>query len=192
MLIHPPRYFFGSPEAKFESAYHIGKKDTFLMQSEIVNYNALPKEWYIAVDYEFLPSEKLVSAAESKPVYDVSVTDFNVNNCYGFLEAGYYAPKDSPAFNKTSPDFKFTKDGSIVRAMGHLHDGGDRIVLKLNGKEVCDSQASYGGERGTLVAEDGTKWSTISDMTVCDKPIDVVKGDVMTITSVYDLTKHPL
>jgi hypothetical protein len=60
---------------------------------------------------------------------DVSVTDFNVNNCFGFAEAGYKPPVGQQQFSKQSPDFIMTQDGTFLYAMGHLHDGGTNIQL---------------------------------------------------------------
>jgi hypothetical protein len=60
-----------------------------------------------------------------------------------------------------------------------MHNGGDRMILYINGKEVCTSKSRY-GPRG------------ISGMSTCDKTIPVKKGDWLEMLSVYDLSKHPL
>ena len=65
-------------------------------------------------------------------------------------------------------------------AEGHMHNGGDRMELYLNDKELCVSKPRYG--------EDGV----IAGMSFCDKVVPVKKGDWITMSSVYDLTKHPL
>jgi hypothetical protein len=54
------------------------------------------------------------------------------------------------------------------------------MELYLNDKELCVSKPRYG--------EDGV----IAGMSFCDKVIPVKKGDWITMSSVYDLTKHPL
>jgi hypothetical protein len=140
---------------------------------------------YIAAEYEYI---------QGKPqgTEDVSVTDFNVNSCTGFLNAGYRPPNGEAQFNKTSPSFIISKEGTILHAMGHLHDGGTNIQLLINGRIVCDSKATYGGEQGTLETEDGKKWETISSMTACRDPIPVKTGDVITMVSMYDTALHPL
>lgn len=107
-------YFFTSPDGKYNSAYYVGTKDTFMMQSEVVNYSPEPKKWYIAADYEYVPGKP-------QGLEDVSVTDFNVNNCMGFLDAGYHPPKGAKKFTKVSPQFIVTQEGTIMHAMGHLH-----------------------------------------------------------------------
>jgi hypothetical protein len=60
-----------------------------------------------------------------------------------------------------------------------MHDGGDKMILSVNGKTVCESEAEY-------------KQNMLWSMTACGRPVDVKKGDWLTLTSVYDATKHPL
>jgi hypothetical protein len=60
-----------------------------------------------------------------------------------------------------------------------MHDGGDKMLLAVNDKVVCESLPEYKGKE---------LWS----MTACSGPIDVKKGDYITLTSVYDVPKHPL
>jgi hypothetical protein len=81
-------------------------------------------------------------------------------------------------------------DGTLS-CRGHLHDGGTNLVVRINGKEMCDSQAIYGGSAATAKMEDGRVWETINHMTRCINPILVKKGDNMTIEANYDFAKHP-
>ena len=66
------------------------------------------------------------------------------------------------------------------------------MVLNINDKFVCESQAKYGtSAHATLEQADGTKKESISEMSICsEKPIDINKGDVLTMTAVYDASKH--
>jgi hypothetical protein len=61
----------------------------------------------------------------------------------------------------------------------------------LNDKLVCNSEAEYGGEQGTLV-QDGKKWESISRIDQCIKPVPVKKGDLIKMVAVYNTEKHPL
>jgi hypothetical protein len=83
-------------------------------------------------------------------------------------------------------------DGQIINAKGHLHDGGVRVELKLNGKVVCDSKAIYGGDGGAGTDTTGRPWQTIRQMTQCTEPITVKKGDTLNLKSYYDTKSHPL
>jgi hypothetical protein len=62
---------------------------------------------------------------------------------------------------------------------GHMHDGGDKMILSVNNNTVCESLPEYKGDE---------LWG----MSACGGPVDVKKGDWITLTSVYDVTKHPL
>ena len=72
--------------------------------------------------------------------------------------------------------------------VGHLHDGGENIVLSLYGRENCNSKAHY-GERPEYVAEGSVnpnkqgKWATISDMDICQILTPVKKGDKLSIVA---------
>jgi hypothetical protein len=52
--------------------------------------------------------------------------------------------------------------------------------MKINGKLVCESFPTY-----------DTK-GVITNMSLCKTPIQVKKGDKVTITSFYDTKKHSL
>lgn len=75
---------------------------------------------------------------------------------------------------------KITDDVTIVWARGHLHMGGEKVELAVNGKVQCVSEATYDAN------------GVISTMSLCPQPIQLKKGDYMTVTSVYNLPKHPL
>jgi hypothetical protein len=59
------------------------------------------------------------------------------------------------------------------------------MVMYINDKEVCASQAVYakGGDNNE---------ETIHHMSKCENNIPVKKGDILTMSSVYDLKTHPL
>lgn len=58
------------------------------------------------------------------------------------------------------------------------------MILLLNGKEVCNSDAVYG--------KGGENYETILYMSPCPEAIPIKKGDMMELKSVYDLKTHPL
>jgi hypothetical protein len=72
-----------------------------------------------------------------------------------------------------------------------MHDGGTNIAMYVNGKEACSSEAIYGGPRGTRKGEDGKVWETMSGVKACRGPVEVKKGDTVTLKANYDLDKHP-
>jgi hypothetical protein len=38
-------YFFTTPDGKYESGYYVGPNDSFMMQSEVVNYSKKTQKW---------------------------------------------------------------------------------------------------------------------------------------------------
>jgi hypothetical protein len=67
-----------------------------------------------------------------------------------------------------------------------LHDGGTALLVRVNNKTACQSDAQYatgGKEAGT--------WDALSGMTICNDVIHVKKGDQLTIVAQYDLDLHP-
>jgi hypothetical protein len=73
-----------------------------------------------------------------------------------------------------------------------VHEGGEKIILLLNDKLICESRAVYGGSQGTFLREDGFKWEGISYMTPCHEPVNINRGDVLTMVSTYDTSNRPL
>jgi hypothetical protein len=63
-----------------------------------------------------------------------------------------------------------------------MHDGGERMMLYINDKLVCTSNAIY--------KKDTRDAGTIDGMSRCGEVIPVKKGDILTIESLYDLKRH--
>jgi hypothetical protein len=66
------------------------------------------------------------------------------------------------------------------------------MVLKVNGKVICESKAVYNAAN---IADGGAKTvggmsGMISDMTMCVEPVDVKKGDVVSMEADYDTDLH--
>jgi hypothetical protein len=72
-----------------------------------------------------------------------------------------------------------------------MHDGGDSVIAFVNGKKICTSTATY-GSAGAQTIVDGKKWTTISKMSECIEPLELKKGDNITIEATYDNVAHPL
>jgi hypothetical protein len=65
------------------------------------------------------------------------------------------------------------------------------MVLKLNGKVICDSNAVYKAENVDAATLTGGGMSPmISDMSICLTPVNVKKGDLLTMEANYDMLKH--
>jgi hypothetical protein len=57
---------------------------------------------------------------------------------------------------------------------------------------ICNAEAVYGGSNVNFNREDGETWEAISYMTPCVEPVQMKKGDVLTMTTYYDTELHPV
>ena len=64
------------------------------------------------------------------------------------------------------------------------------MVVTLNGKTICESQAQYGGLGHEQIQGNGEVWKTIASMSSCGESIRVRKGDKLNFVANFDLAKH--
>jgi len=147
--------------------FQIGASDRFSINADLVSLNSAASRIYIGFDLEYL---------KGRVGSDSTETLLTVESCGG---GRINANSRVPTATK-SGRYVFKENGSIVLAKGHLHAGGDSLVININGKVACESKAIYGKKGATA----------ISEMTVCPNIIKVKKGDVLTFTAKYDTTKH--
>jgi hypothetical protein len=102
-----------------------------------------------------------------------------------------HAPKGQSKFSFASNNLTIGRDGYLLNSRGHMHNGGVGVVVSVNGKESCTSKAIYGGEGHEGVDPDGKPWSTLRELTICDQPIEVKKGDKLGLEAQFDMEKHP-
>jgi len=163
----------GDTDTIFTTADGVYKSGFFLnsgalnMQYDMVNYNTAAKNIYINLEVEYVEGQEGKDAGHTLK----SVT------CQGLI--GPKIAASGPSVTSSSP-MTVSSDAIIVWARGHLHAGGEKMEMKLNGKVVCTSLPVY-DDKGV-----------ITTMGLCPEPIPVKKGQTMVITSTYDLSKHKL
>lgn len=152
--------------------------------SQTINYNDEEKQVYTVTELEYL---------EGKPHGYVQSTQQRVDPgiCGGPNGGGIHPPKGQSKFAVKSSSIVALRDGWIINARGHMHDGGIDIEFKINDKTVCDSRAVYGGEGHTAKTTDGKTWETIRESTYCNNTIPVKKGDKIFMQANYDVDLHP-
>lgn len=157
---------FTSKNGSFDSGFHATKNDKFIVQSDIVNYSNETRKVFLTFDLEYLDG---IHGQDATPNL-LSVTGCKIA-----------APKVNATgvATTTSQKFPVTVNGTIVSAKGHMHNGGDAMILRINGKDVCKSDAIY-------------KDDQIISMSGCDIAYPVRVNDAVELESVYDLAKHPL
>jgi hypothetical protein len=175
--------FSPRPGEKIKSGYYIGKGGDMKLSTELVNYDPVDKELYLTIDVEWSPGK-------DPDLLDVGGGAITADNCNDKEQAMHQPPKDRSIIYK-GESWNIIDDGYILNFNPHLHDGGIGIKVFVNEKLVCESNAIY-GEEGTANALDGKKWQTITGYTPCEHPIQINKGDKISMSSEYDLTKYRL
>jgi hypothetical protein len=186
---------FVAPEVDFNGGYYIGKSDKLMLSAEIVNYTNDTKQIYSVTEMEYVPGRPRGSLDMGLQILDVGQCDTKAGagGMSGMSggEGMIMAPKDKKVFSVESKKMSITQDGFILFRRGHMHDGGEDVVLKVNNNTICDSKAIYGGDTQSVTSASGKKWETISKMTECHDVVKVKKGDELTVQANFNLEKHP-
>jgi hypothetical protein len=163
--------WYTTEDGQHQGGFHIGAADAFMLQIDLVNYQKAATKVYVTMNLEYLNG--IVGP-------DTRETLLSVTGC------GVPSIKisDSGPTNTTSAKYTILEDGEILGAKGHLHAGGEKMVMYINGRFACESKAIYGGQKGA---------EAIDAMSLCTtKPIPVKKGDTVTMVAAYDVSKHPV
>jgi hypothetical protein len=157
---------FTTADGSYKSGYFLDQ-GSLKLQYDMVNYNEKDTPIYINLEIEYEDGHQGKDAGHTLK----SVT------CQGLV--GPRVSEKGISTSSSTP-MRITADAVIVWARGHLHAGGDKMVMKLDGKVVCTSLPKY-NDKGV-----------ITTMSLCPEPIPVKKGQSMVITSTYDTTAHKL
>jgi hypothetical protein len=149
-----------------ESGYHMDS-GSLVMQYDMVNYAEVKKNIYLNLEYEYKNDQKDMDVSNSLK----SVT------CNGAIPPR--VSTSGPAVTTSIPMI-VTRDTTIIWARGHLHSGGVKMELNVNGKTVCTSRPTYDSK------------GIITNMSLCPDIIPLTRGSYVTISAEYDLTKHHL
>ncbi|QDS77201.1 hypothetical protein FKW77_002619 [Venturia effusa] len=176
--------FAARPDASIKSGYYLAKDRKILNAIDVVNYNNVERTVYVEGEIEYLPGKQAGFLETRQERVDPGI-------CGGQNGAFIHAPKGQTKFSVNSTNIIIARDGYIVNQRGHVHDGGIDVVLQVNGKTVCHSKATYGGEGHTAKTADGKVWETIAATSTCWEPIKVSRGDKLFMEAHYDLELHP-
>jgi len=175
---------FAATKGDIKSGYYLTKDRKVTNMIDVINYNNVERTVYVSAEIEYIPGKA--------PGYlDARQERVDPGMCGGPNGAAIHPPKGVSKFSVNSTGIVVARDGYLVNIRGHVHDGGIDILLKVNGKEVCDSTAAYGGEGHTGKTADGRIWETIRTTSTCEDPIKVVKGDKLYMEAHYDVGLHP-
>jgi hypothetical protein len=125
---------FNSPYNPGEKlGYYMSPTDKFSFIVDFMNENKEDKIVYMTMTYDFIDGRP-EGFSNFRSIW------LDVAQC-GTSEIR--PPKESGTF-AVSQDWTANLNADILGAGGHLHDGGDHLTLMVDGKEVCDSVATYG------------------------------------------------
>lgn len=172
-----------SEDGTVKSGYYLPKNPRLINTIDVINYNNEVRTVYTVTEIEYL---------DGKPAGYLDTRQQRVDPgiCGGPNGAAIHPPKGQSRFSVKTQNIVAKKDGYILNARGHMHDGGINIILKVNDKEVCNSRAVYGGP-GHVTKIDGKVWETISESTYCNHTVPVKKGDSIYMQANYDVELHP-
>jgi len=174
---------FMAESGDIKSGYYLRKSGTVMNLIDLVNYNEQDQEVYTSTELEYVTGKP--------PGYrDSYMTLVDPGLCGGPRGSAIHPPEGVARFKINSTDIVMSRSGDFVYTMGHMHDGGVNVVLKVNDVERCNSRALYGGEGHTTTLE-GRTWETIRETTPCTNTIRVQKGDRVYMQANYDVELHP-
>jgi hypothetical protein len=123
---------------KYKAGLRIGPNDTIVHTTELMNESALEREAYLTVELEYIAADTPDFAA-GKVIW-LDVTGLCSNN------SEIEVSNATPAFSKMMVEpYTIDFDADLLANFGHLHDGGRHLSVYINGWEVCDHVATYGG-----------------------------------------------
>lgn len=155
---------------------------------ELMNQAPKPITVYAVMLFEFVP--------KTAPGYkEARLVWVDVTNCQ---KTSDFKP-ETGVYQKMSRGFTSKHDGEFLFAIGHMHDGGVKVELLVNGKLSCTSKQMYSNRRGHYIEPtDGGVLkdlvmppnSHISDVAVCRDWGKIKKGDVLSVKAYFDAHTH--
>lgn len=168
----------------------------WVMNYMIHNLTPTPTKVYLTYELEFTPA----TAPEAQGLKDVDTVwmDVRFGEIYPVFDAlradgkdgRYTYPTDAPdAYAGTEPRNRWTvdRDGTLVATVGHLHPGGlsTDLYLTRDGRttRLFRSKARYFEPAGAV------SWDVAMTNTPPDWRVQVRRGDVLSVTGTYDVSK---
>jgi Stress up-regulated Nod 19 len=171
--------------------YKLNKADKFALIVDLMNENPAASVVYLTISYDFVPGHP-EDYDHMRPVW------LDIAQC---MTSEYPAMRQAGSFYVDAPTWKATFDGDVVGLAGHLHDGGQAVLVTSDGKVACNSTASYGGKPEYFSKHPmahGSATEHISKMKVCAGEnvgvIKMVKGQSWNLKAIYnyDMNKGDL
>jgi len=160
--------------------YGLNFPASFMLMVDLMSEDTRPKNLTLEITYETVP--KALRGYQAAKMY--------------WLTIGEPAAKRGVYTFNTVPHVSGVT-GSLLYAIGHMHDGGTHMDLKVNSRVVCKSVMHYGGRngyRGKLRKRQHNMGggTHISDPGACTDFGTVRNGERLSATAHYDANRHGL
>jgi hypothetical protein len=168
--------------------YKVKKTDKFALIVDLMNENMADSVVHLTITYDILTPAESANYDDMKPVW------FDVAQC---LTSEWPPPYNEGNYTVPAATWVANFDGQVIGAAGHLHDGGQRVTLTVDGKKVCSSDATYGGSPEYIQKTSmhtNSALEHISKMSLCVGPkfelAEMKKGQKWNLKAEYDYTKN--
>jgi len=175
-----------------QEKYGLNFPASFMLMIDLMTEDTKPKNLTLEITYETVP--------KTKPGYGAA-------RMYWLTIGEPVAKKGVYTFNTMAQTSNV--NGNLLYAIGHMHDGGTHMDLKVSGRVVCKSvmhygvRAGYAGASGKMAgmshklakrqhAHGSGPGKHISDPGACTDFGTVRTGDRLTATAYYDANQHGL
>jgi len=175
-----------------QEKYGLNFPASFMLMIDLMTEDTKPKNLTLEITYETVPKTK---------------AGYGAARMYWLTIGEPVAKKGVYTFNTMAQTSQVS--GNLLYAIGHMHDGGTHMDLKVSGRVVCKSVMHYGvrsGYGGTSGGMEGMSHKLvkrqhahgagpgkhISDPGACTDFGSVRTGDKLTATAYYDANQHGL
>jgi hypothetical protein len=167
--------------------YYLSNEDKMSLVLELKNDATDTKEVFLTITFEYTPG-KPANYKAVKPLWmDAQTCDAPSSE----IEP----PKDKKIFTLESKPWTSPIDGTLLTTVGHMHDGATHLEVSVNDKLVCDSIATYGGNKDyeptpEAIKLGAPKMEHITRYSPCANFGKVKKGDQIKLKAFYDFEKY--
>jgi hypothetical protein len=170
------------------SGYHLNANDKFAYLVDLMNMNMDERVVYVTMTYDY------VEGPLPQGWSDVKMVWLDAFQC-GTSEVA--PPKQTGSFTISSRPWTPNIEGTLLGAMGHVHDGGVLVTISaIPGQAMCKQEVKYGESpafkfTGTAMVNDKPAVDHISSMGTCkvDSAKEMKKTQSWVVDGHYDFDK---
>jgi hypothetical protein len=179
--------------SKSKYGLDIGNYRRFGGAWELMSESKQPMQLYMILRFEYVP--------KTTPGYKpAAMVWLDVTSCGRESEF----PAVPGTYKKESKEFIMSEPGDWLVGAGHVHDGGTKVEMYVNGVLSCSSKQIYANRRGGFLEPNDSSMSEmghtretkgvtgmhISDVALCKDWGSVQKGDKVKVIAFYNDTEH--